>query len=194
MRLFLAALLSTVSVVTFGVVAQDKPNLSGKWVFDHDETPNEAKAYSFPGASGAQVQGRVTEALLKNGNLGSAFTLTQDANTLTLERARSDGTLDTTTYLLDGSEARHRRPDVNGQPGPAWTSRSSWQGTTLVISSLEERSGARMSGGKMEKYSYQAGRKLTLSLTPDGKLVSESASQAPSGDWTPATRSVYKKG
>jgi hypothetical protein len=47
MRLFRAALL-LVSGVTAGVVAQEKPNLSGNWIFDHDETPPEAKAYTLP--------------------------------------------------------------------------------------------------------------------------------------------------
>jgi hypothetical protein len=194
MRLFLVALLSAVSVATAGVVAQDKPNLSGKWIFDHDETPNEAKAYSFTGASGARVQGRVTEFVFQNGNLGPAFTLTQDANTLKLERTLADGSVYATTYVLDGSEASHRKPDINGQPGPAWTSRSSWQGATLIISSFEDSFTVQMTGGKMEKYPYQSERTLKLSLTPDGKLVSESASKTPSGDWTPGTRSIYKKG
>jgi hypothetical protein len=192
MRLFLAALFSAVSVSTPAVVAQDKPNLSGKWVFELDDTPSEAKAYSFPSASGGQVHGRVPEIVLTNGNLGPAFTLTQEASTLKLERALRDGTVDTTTYVLDGSEAKHRKPDING--GQAWTSRSSWQGATLVISSLEEGFGVKGSGGKMEKYTFKKEGKLILSLTSDGKLVSELASTVPSGQWAPATRSIYKKG
>lgn len=192
MRLFHVALLAAVSLATAGVVTQEKPNLSGKWIFDHDETPPEAKAYSLPSGG----RGRVPDSVLANGNFGPAFTLTQDANTLKLDRARTDGTVNTTTYVLDGSEVQHRNPDVNGQPGPVSTSRSSWKDATLVITTFQEGQSAKIGrGGQiMEKSTYQSENKRTLSLTPDGKLVSESTSRVSlTGEWTPATRSIYKK-
>jgi hypothetical protein len=198
MRLFLAALLSAVSVATAGVVAQDKPNLSGKWVFDHDETAAEAKATQ---TTPMGAQRRVSEALWKNGNQGPDFTFTHEGKTLKFERTLPDGRFETVTYVLDGSETQHQKPDrVDGQPGSSWTSRSSWQDSTLQILSVEEgvRAGAVFTpgGGRgaVQSTPIKIERKQMLSLSPDGKLISEMSFKGSSGEWGPTARSIYKKG
>jgi hypothetical protein len=194
MRLFLAALLSAVSV-TIGLDAQDKPNLSGKWVFDHDETAPEVKATATTRI--AANQRFVPETLWKNGNQGPDFTFTHEGKTLKFERSLPDGRVSTTTYVLDGSETPHRKADLNGQPGAPWTSRSSWQDSTLQILSVEEGGGIRMGGPRgagPETFAIKIERKQVFSLSPDGNLISEMSFRGSSGEWGPIARSIYKKG
>jgi hypothetical protein len=172
----LATLLLAVSVAaTEAVVVQDKPDLSGKWVFDHDETPAEAKG---------------------TGNLGPEFTLAHDVKTLKFERTLANKRFETITYVLDGSETQHRKPDINGEPGPIWTSRSSWRDSTLQIVSVEDGVATRIGGpgGVVEQTMVKIERRRMLSLAPDGTLVSEMTSKSTGREWSPVTRSIYKKG
>jgi hypothetical protein len=200
MRAFLACVLSVVSLASAGAGAQDPPDLSGKWIFDRDETPAEAKGtFTLPNG----VMGRIPESQYKTGNFGSTLALSQDGKTLKVEQVLSNGAVQRITFVLDGSEVRHRRPDVNGKPGPEMSSRSSWQGRTLIITTVDEvvQTGASVGpDGKLgppDKYISRREIKRTLSLAPDGKLVSEmtssSTSPVSSGGWSPATRSIYKK-
>lgn len=195
-RLFHAAVFSTGVLTAVHIGAQEKPNLSGTWVFDHDETPAEAKGTVK--LEGGVVM-RLPESVFKNGNLGPTLTLTQDETTLKLIRPAPGNSTDG-TFVLDGSQANHRKPDVNGKPGAEWISRSSWDGSKLVINSVEDAftvGASRGPDGQItpgEKMAYKLERKLTLSLATDGKLVSESTSKSAMGGWGPTSRSVYKKG
>ena len=191
MRLFHVGLLSTVfGASVLAAVAQDKPNLTGKWIFERDDTPASAKVTQL--ANGARTI--LPESQYKNGNLGPEFRLTHEGQTLKLEWTPPNGLPVNTTYVLDGSETQHRKADVNGQTGEPWTSRSSWQESVLVITSIEKGMRSSITAGRTETSPISLERKQSFSLTPDGKLVSETTSRATDREWRPIVRSIYKKG
>jgi hypothetical protein len=99
------------------VAAQERPDLSGQWVFTSDRTA--AAPSSQP-------------------SFGNAFTARQAADTLTIERAGAQGAPVSEVHKLDGSQSIVKRP--NGET----TFRTSWDGGRLVV--LARNSSAREGG------------------------------------------------
>lgn len=107
-----AAVLSTAAMVMFAVsVFAQAPNFSGKWTRDTDKSP-------------AAANGR--------GGGGGDMTITQDAKTLTIERAMG-GNTSKTVYNLDGSDSKNMQPGRGGAAGTEVTSNAKWDGAKLVV-------------------------------------------------------------
>ena len=126
--------LSVAVVVLFAVsvMAQTKPDFSGRWTSAPEPTP--AGGAGQPGAAPAGG-GRV-------GDMGSGWgpniTVTQDANRLTVEYAffaRGDMQPPLKfVYALDGSETTNSL--MMGRGIQVQTSKSAWDGDKLVINTV----------------------------------------------------------
>jgi hypothetical protein len=91
-------------VLSASLLAQAKPNFSGKWVIDAEKT-----AAANPNAGGGGGGGRM------GGGMGAApVTITMDATTFKMERTIQDNVM-TTTYKLDGSESKNMGMGRGGQ-------------------------------------------------------------------------------
>ena len=137
-----------------GVLAQGKPDFSGKWVLDPEKT---VMGGAPPGGGGGGRAG---------GGMGAApITITQTATELTMERMRGE-TVVKTIYKLDGSET------VNETQMGKTTSVSKWDGAKLVTKLKSETQ-----RGTSESTE-------TRSLAADGTMVVENERQGQSGPVT----------
>jgi len=95
MKRMTAALTVAAAVVLSGsLLAQAKPNFSGKWIQDAEKTAaaNPAMAGRGGGGGGGRMGG---------GGAPTPQTFTMDATTLKIERTGQDGTVTATVYKLD---------------------------------------------------------------------------------------------
>jgi hypothetical protein len=92
-RIFLTA--AAVFLVSAAPTAQTKPNFSGRWVLDAEKTAAAAPAAAASGAS--------------------PITIAMNAATLKITVPSKDGSGNTTTYKLDGSERKTIVMPVRGQ-------------------------------------------------------------------------------
>ena len=164
----MTAMLSAAAVVIMaaGLLAQAKPNFSGKWTMDAPAAP----AAGAPGGGGGGRGGG------GGGGWGMAPTITQDATTLKVEymgggQAPAPVTL---TYKLDGTESKNT---VQGRGGPAeQVSKAVWDGATLKITTTT-------ANGDQVRVISMEGAKLAISTTQNGR------------DGAPATTKItYSKG
>jgi hypothetical protein len=115
------AVLSTAAMVVWAVsvMAQGKPDFTGKWAPDADKNAAAAPA----GGGGGGGRGGP-----------SGFELKQDATSLTRTTQSQNGP-QTTTYKLDGSE----QTVTMGQGSAKVTAK--WDGSTIVITTVRDNNG-----------------------------------------------------
>ena len=146
---------ATVVLMVAGLVAQAKPNFAGKWMMDPASAP-------APPAGGGGGGGRGGG---RGGALGMELTITQDANTLTINymgggQAPAPVTL---TYKLDGSESKNMMAGRGGQTEQV--SKAMWSGNTIVVTTTvnvggnptEQKRVFAMEGGNMTVETTAAG-------------------------------------
>lgn len=160
-------------IATVGVLAQAKTNFAGKWT--RDAAPAGAAGGGAPGGAGGGG-GRGGFGGGGRGGWGMECTITQDANTLTVEYmgGGQNPAPVKMTYKLDGSESHN---SVMGRGGAATdqVSKASWDGANLKIVTT----GAN---GDTTMVVSLAGGKLSIATT------------APGRDGTPATNTItYSK-
>ncbi len=170
MRITLATILfMLVGAVGAGaqpVPASVRPDFSGTWAFDQVKSAQ-------PGPDG-----RVVLAAM----LGDEFTAKQDAVSLSLA-IKAGGLVVNAAYKLDGSESRNMSPGAFGQPGVEVTSRTSWEGDRLVITS---KSVSVLSGKDVPIETRRV-----LWIDPGGSLIIERTG-TPASE-VQSSRSVYRK-
>jgi hypothetical protein len=149
------------------IVAQSRPDFTGKWTF-------------VPARSVTQARG--ANAVKSAPPFGTEFTAKQDAAGLTIQTAQSPGG---TTYRFDGSELKNTKTSAPGQPATQSVATASWDGKKLVIATTTTMT---MAGQAHTTKSIK-----TLSLEADGTLVVETAGTM-DGIAAPVLRSVYSKG
>ncbi len=121
----MTALLSAAAFVlaTAAVFAQAHPNFAGKWT--RVEDPAAA-------AGGGQGGGRGRGG---RGGFGQEVTITQDANTITMEYTQGQNPTKR-TYKLDGSESTNTVSFGGNEM--EMVSKAAWQGNSLVITTTNQ--------------------------------------------------------
>ncbi len=163
-----AVMISALAVVlyTVGMGAQAKPNFAGKWMM---EAPAGGGAPGGGGGGGGRGRGGRGGAVS-----GMEVTITQDANTLTIDKMQGQNPVKL-TFKLDGSESKNT---VAGRGGEVeQTSKAMWEGSKLTISTTMDMGGQAMT------------TKQSLSLE-GGNLIVENTG----ADGTPGAKLTYKKG
>jgi hypothetical protein len=124
------AILSALALVvmTAGLYAQAKPNFAGKWTLVPD-----AAAADAGGAGGGGGRGRGGR-----GGFGQEMTVTQDANTLTIEyMAGGQNPMPVKlTYKLDGSESNNKKNAPRAHTDQH--SNAPWKGNTRDITTTTQ--------------------------------------------------------
>jgi len=173
-----------VLLVSNTLLAQAKPDFSGKWT---REAPAGGAAAGGGGGGGGRGGGGGGGGRGGGGggggfNCGMACTITVTGVNMKIDRAAPDGTaMPALNFKLDGTDSSNPgRAGQDGTPGPAVVSKAKWDGNKVVITT--ERTG-------------QDGTKVTSTQTlaiDAGKLtVSTSSSAAPDA---PAQVATYTKG
>lgn len=150
--------------------AQTKPNFSGSWTQDAEKT---AAANPAPAGGGGGGGGRAGGGGGGRGGGGGAFTLKQDATSLTRTPVTPDGAGTPTVYKLDGS-----MQTVTMGQGEAKV-KAMWEGSTIVIETTRDM-GGNMTTTKAV-YSME-GDWLVIATTNPGR-----------GGGEPTTRKTYYK-
>jgi len=176
------------------LLAQPKPDFSGRWTTNPD--PASAVSAAAPargggGARGRQGGGRGRGAV--SGDMGSGWgstiTLDQNATSLTLEYdffVRGDLQPPLTfSYRLDGSETRNTVRMGRGLQ--VQTSKTAWDGNTLIITTTHTYADA-VSGAPMTTEVIRR-----LSLESPTSLVVETIRAAVPGGEASTVRTVYRK-
>lgn len=159
-RSVLIALLAFVLAIPAMALAQT-PNFSGKWAQDMEKSDPAPQGMGGRGPAGPQ-----------------AYTITQTATELTLERETPNGMMKS-VYKLDGSES------VNpGGRGGEVKSKAKWDGAKLIISSVQTMN---MQGNDVTIESTE-----TRSLEADGTMTVVTVRKTPNGETT--RKVVFKKG
>ena len=135
-------------IATAGVFAQAKPDFAGKWT---REAPA-AGAGEARGGGGGRGGGR-------GGGFGQEPTITQSGNTLTIEYTQGQNPVKL-TYTI-GGESKNTMAGRGG--AQELTSKTAWEGNTLVITTALPNVGERkqvlsMEGGKLVVETTQPGR------------------------------------
>jgi hypothetical protein len=108
MRQFKAATFVAAIVMSVGLMAQAKPNFSGKWVPDAEK--NQAAMAAMGGGGGRMGGGTGAGGGRMGGGRGGGMngpmTIMMDATSMTIERENPNGTTKT-VYKLDGSESKN---------------------------------------------------------------------------------------
>lgn len=167
----------TVALLAAGVMAQAKPDFSGRWTIEP-----EAPRPSGSGRAGPSV-----------GNMGSGWgsniTIAQDATRLTVEYAffaRGDMQPPLKfVFALDGSETKNSI--MMGRGIQQQTSKAKWEGSKLVITTEQAHenpeNGQPMTTKVIRILSLESPTSLLVETTRSGVL----------GGPTTTTRTVYKK-
>jgi hypothetical protein len=172
-----AILVSALAVVlyTVGVGAQAKPSFAGKWMMEAPAGGGApgggAPGGGAPGGGGGGRGGRGGGGPVS----GMEVTITQDANTLTINKTLGQNPV-TLKYTLDGSESKNTMMGRGGEV--TQTSKAMWEGSKLTISTTAPGRGGDMMTTKQ-----------TLSLE-GGNLVVENMG----ADGTSMGKVTYKKG
>jgi hypothetical protein len=163
--------------MTVGLLAQAKPNFSGKWAIDQEKTTaaNPAPAGGGGGAAGGGGgRGGAGGGGARGGGGGGAFELKQDATSLTRITEGQNGPMEQ-KYVLDGQA--HDMP--MGQATAKVTAKI--DGATIVIETTRDNNGTPSTSKAV--YSME-GDYLVIANTNPGRNGGE-----------PTTRkSFYKKG
>lgn len=185
-------ILAALVVTSFAtsVVAQSKPDFSGRWTTDPDPAAA-AAALAAPARAGAPPAGTGQRGGGRGdmgSGWGSTITITQDAR-LTVEYAffgRGDMQPPLKfVYALDGSETRNSVMMGRGIQQSAST--AVWQGDTLVITTIHafpDPETGKTTGVEV---------KQALSLDSPTSLVVETTRRGLPGAQPSTTRTVYRK-
>lgn len=114
----LAAAVLSVATIAF---AQAKPDFSGTWTPD---APAAAPAAPAAGQGGGRM----------GGGMQAPMTVTQTADTLTIERTMGENKV-TQTYKLDGTESENKMMGRGGEMVSKSTAK--WDGTKLTITTKQ---------------------------------------------------------
>jgi hypothetical protein len=170
-------LMITVALLSVSVMAQTKPDFSGRWTIEPEAAPP---------TGGGRVGPTV-------GNMGSGWgsniTIAQDATRLTVEYAffvRGDMQPPFKfAYALDGSETKNTV--MMGRGTQAQTSKTAWEGDKLIITTEHRfenpENGQPMTTKVKQSLSLESPTSLLVETTRDGVL----------GGSAITTRAVYKK-
>jgi hypothetical protein len=167
----LAATAAFIVSIATGAFAQAKPDFSGKWTLDPASAPAPA-AGGGGGGGGRGGGGRGG-----GGGLGQEFTITQDANTLTITRDQG-GQPVALVYKLDGSESKNTVAGRGGQQEQV--SKTMWMANKLMITTKLD-----FGGNTVEQT-------RTLSIE-GGNLVVEQSQPGRDGGAPQTQKLVYKK-
>ena len=181
-RALCVAAIAAGSVADSGLVAQSRPDFSGRWTVESGTTPLSTNA-----PPGRPDQGRLTLGDMGSG-CGSPVTITQDQAQLVVEQAlfsRYDAAQQPRlVYALDGAETRNTV--MIGHTTQVRASRAAWDGQVLRITTLypgiDPGSGKPLTTEVIQR----------LSLESPATLVVEASRGAAPGPIT-ATRTVYRK-
>jgi len=162
------AVLSVAAVVLWATAAfaQGKPNFAGKWT---REAPAGGAAAAGGGGGGGGRGGG-------GGGFGMECTITQDANTLTVEYMAGQNPLKL-AYKLDGSESKNSMPGRGGGAATEVTSTAKWEGSKLVITT-------KGANGDTVRALSMDGAKLSVETTAPGRQGGEATT----------TKATYTKG
>jgi hypothetical protein len=148
----MTAVLSAAAMValTIGLAAQAKTNFAGKWTME--PPAGGAQAGGGGGMGGGRGFGG-------RGGFGQACTITQDANTLTVEYTQGQNPVKL-TYKLDGSESTNKVMMRGGEMDQV--SKASWDGASLKIVTTGQN-------GDTTRVLSLEGGKLVISATLPGR-------------------------
>ena len=174
--------------LTLGQAAQTRPDFSGRWTTDPD--PATAAAQPARGAgAGPAGPGRGGPPPDVGSGWGSTITITHAATSLTVEYAffsRGDMQLPLRfVYALDGSESKNSV--MMGRGLQVQTSRTSWTGDSLVITSAYSFTDPQ--SGK----AATAEVKRTLKLESPTSLSVETVYAGVMGGPATTTKTTYRK-
>jgi hypothetical protein len=169
-RQLVTTAVAVVFAAAVSVLAQAKPDFSGKWVMD----PATAPAAPAGGGGGGGGRGGGGGGV----GFGPEFTAKQDAKVLTVTRTQGDQTV-TATYNLDGSESKNMVAGRGGQQEQV--SKAVWDGAKLVITTTVNFGG------------NAAEQKRVLSME-GGNLAIEQTNPGRQGGAPTTAKVVYKKG
>jgi hypothetical protein len=171
-----------VVILAAGAAAQEKPNFSGVWT-----TTARPAGYARGGGAGASL----------GSGWGASFAITQDADTLLLERtffSRADlQPAMRFRYALDGSESRNTILMGRGQQ--VQVSTAAWEGGKLVITTVYTEPQA----GEQKPITSKVTQILSLRPPSPGRaawppsLVVETVRHGALGGPSSTTRTVYNK-
>jgi hypothetical protein len=167
------------ALLVASLLAQEKPNFSGRWTTD----PDPAAVTPGRGAGGGRGAGDM------GSGWGSTITLTQDATRLTVEYvffARGDMQPPIRlVYPLDGGETKNTV--MMGRGMQIQSSRGAWSGNTLVITTLHTF--ANPQTGKPDTVEV----KHSLTLESPSALIVETVRAGVLGGPTTTTKTTYRK-
>jgi hypothetical protein len=160
----MTAVLSAAAVVlaTSFVFAQAKPSFAGKWVREAPAAPA-APAAGAPAPGAGQGGGGGRGGGRGGGGFGQEVTITQDANTITLEwmGGGQAPTAQKRVYKLDGTDSVNNVVGRGGEAAPQ-TSKAVWEGSKLVITTTtpfgEQKQALSLNGGNLNVDQTAAGR------------------------------------
>ena len=169
-RNFIVVAVVLVFSAAASLMAQAKPDFSGKWVMDPASAPAAGGGGGGGGRGGGGGGG--------GAGFGPEFTAKQDAKMLMITRTQGDQTV-MAMYNLDGSESKNT---VQGRGGAQeQVSKATWDGNKLVITTT-----LNFGGNNVEQ-------KRVLSME-GGNLVIEQTAPGRGGGEPTTTKLVYKKG
>jgi hypothetical protein len=173
-----------------GLVAQTRPDFSGRWTTDPDPAAADAGAAGRGAgrAGGARGGGRGRGGDMGSG-WGTTITLTQDARQLTVEYAfftRGDMQPPLKfVFALDGSETTNSV--FMGRGRQSQKSRAAWDGSTLVITTTHDFVDPATNKPQAVDVVQR------LSLESPSSLVVETTRASIVGAPSTSTRSTYRK-
>ena len=170
-RITTLAAVAFILSVTVGVLAQAKPDFSGKWTMDPASAPAPPAGAGGGGGGGRGGRGG------GGAGFGPEFTAKQEANTLTITRTQGDQEV-TASYKLDGSESKNVVAGRGGQQEQV--SKTMWMGSKLMITTT-----LNFGGNNVEQT-------RTLSVE-GGNLVVEQSQPGRDGGAPQTQKVVYKK-
>jgi hypothetical protein len=185
----IAGLLATPAIalgLAISLLAQSKPDFTGRWTTD----PDQALSPAVPGApAGARAGGQRGSVGDMGSGWGSTITVSQDVNRLTVEYAffgRGDMQPPLKfVYALDGSETRNTV--MMGRGVQVQASTTAWDSDRLVITTVHSFTDPVSRGPATVTV------KQTLSVALPTSLVVETTRSGALGGPSSTTRTVYRK-
>lgn len=188
------AVMVAAGALTAHLGAQGRPSYAGRWTTEPDPAtapaagPGGQRGAGQPGGAGGGGQRGGGRGDMGSG-WGATFTITQTAERLTVEIpyfARGDMQPPLRfAYALDGTETKNSV--MMGRGIQRETSKTAWEGNTLVISTLHDM----LSPDSGKPMTVEVRR--TLSLEADGSLAVETLRKGILGGADVTTRTVYRK-
>jgi hypothetical protein len=174
----MAATTMAAVLLTAGLLAQARPNFTGKWV---QFEPDPAAAMGGGGGGGGRGRG------MMGGGWSTTVTVAHEGNVMRVERMQGQATVKE-EYKLDGTEGKNTLPAFRDGGAPTEvTYVAKWDGNKLVIDTKQTMS--------MQGNSITIEMKREISLDASGNLVMVTTRSGMMGGQAPAPMTVkYKKG